>query len=991
MPTTPNGTFEDFLGDLLAFESGWDRARYDAGIIQDWQLDQWSRGTVGDFFPQYTSWSQLSDSEWEIMAYRSMNTFGFVGFQFGEALLIDLGYYDDDHYYGNGAATNTWDGAWTGKNGVESLEDFMTAEAQNVAIREAFGHNLKIIEAGLAAAGKSLDDYIGTTRTYTQNGVEVSVTLTLTGLLAGAHLRGAPATVNLLLSDVVSADEYGTSILQYIDQFGGFDAPEIAELIAYFDDRLTGDEGLGLPGSSNNGTANVTAESADVLITWAWGQDEVISDFDPATDTIFVDWFDAGQIDIQEVNGSVVFAVPSNNQTTTLAGVALADLSPANFTILDVTAAAEILGLIGTGDTTGDDTGDGDSDGDSGDGDTDNGDGGGDTPTDDGSSQDDAGNGSADVTAANADVVVTWAWGQNTIVGTFDPATDTIFVDWFRAGEVVFSDSDGGVVIDIPANNQTITLAGIVLADLSPANFTIKDLALASEIFGIIGTDGTGGDGGGDQSGDDDAPVMHMITLTSASKTIDDFDASKDMIHIEQGITDDRLVIADGNGGTTITVTDTDGAVTSTTVLIGIALSDLGLGNFSIAEQSALNEVASALGEAIEQPTGTSGKPIVYDNDGSAPPTVTGDTAAGGVTYRADYHADDIVGFDPSRDQLDFGDTSVHNLIITKTPDGELVIDNPWWVEMQIVQGVDIGSLTMENFGVVGNEHLRQDIGGVMSWEFGVGPRDADTVYIRSHEYGLETVIDDFDPSTMTISFLYYGTRERLSVEETDQGLVISTYPSGQTFTFTGLALADLQPGNLAFHHDQVIEDNLEAPFGFSQDDVTLVSREELLTPEGPQGQITDGHQTRTGVGAPGSDDSPTDDGSGGTGDDTGDGGSDGGGTGSDGGGDQSDGQIDTHHLTWNWAKTEVISGFAASEDVLDFGSLSAGIVSVSELDGDLLFEVLGNGGHVYIVEDVQAEDLTAANLTAPNWSGVLTDSNGVFAQLTALGADDLL
>ena len=41
------------------------------------------------------------------MAYRSTNSFGFVGYQFGEALLIDLGYYDDDFYYGNGASTNT--------------------------------------------------------------------------------------------------------------------------------------------------------------------------------------------------------------------------------------------------------------------------------------------------------------------------------------------------------------------------------------------------------------------------------------------------------------------------------------------------------------------------------------------------------------------------------------------------------------------------------------------------------------------------------------------------------------------------------------------------------------------------------------------------------------------------------------------------------------------------------------------------------------------
>ena len=84
------GTFTDFLSALLAFESGWDRERYETGVIQDWQLNAWAGGEVTKFFPNYTSWGDLSDTEWESMAYRSQNSLGFVGFQFGEALLIDL-------------------------------------------------------------------------------------------------------------------------------------------------------------------------------------------------------------------------------------------------------------------------------------------------------------------------------------------------------------------------------------------------------------------------------------------------------------------------------------------------------------------------------------------------------------------------------------------------------------------------------------------------------------------------------------------------------------------------------------------------------------------------------------------------------------------------------------------------------------------------------------------------------------------------------------
>ncbi|MCA8884168.1 MAG: hypothetical protein KDA50_10565 [Rhodobacteraceae bacterium] len=223
-----NGTYAEFRNALRAFESGWDRARYDAGIIQDWQLDQWAGGPVSDFYAGYSSWADLTDAEWDAMSYMSTNSLGFVGYQFGEALLIDLGYYDDDVFYGNGAASNTWDGTWTGKNGVTSLSDFMTAEAQETAIQEAFGYNLKIIEDGLSQRGESLDDYLGTSRTYVDNGVSVTVVLTMTGIMAAAHLRGAWGTLALLQAGSVSTDENGTSILRYIDQFGGYDAPSTA-------------------------------------------------------------------------------------------------------------------------------------------------------------------------------------------------------------------------------------------------------------------------------------------------------------------------------------------------------------------------------------------------------------------------------------------------------------------------------------------------------------------------------------------------------------------------------------------------------------------------------------------------------------------------------------------------------------------------------------------------------------------------------------------
>jgi len=209
----------------------------------------------------------------------------------------------------------------------------------------------------------------------------------------------------------------------------------------------------------------------------------------------------------------------------------------------------------------------------------------------------------------------------------------------------------------------------------------------------------------------------------------------------------------------------------------------------------------------------------------------------------------DIVGFNPAIDRLDFGEISVHNLIVGKTAAGEVAIINPWaWTpEYQVLVGIGFDDLTLENYGIVGNEHLRQDLGGVISWELGVGPREAGTVYVRSHEYGVQERVENFDPAINKLSFLYFGTRERLSVEDTAEGVLISVEPTGQSVLLAGVAKAELVPANIEFHHDQIVEDQLEVPFGFTVEQVTMVSRSALLTPLAPEGAITDGHQTSPG------------------------------------------------------------------------------------------------------------------------------------------------
>lgn len=979
----PDGTFTQFLSALLAFESGWDRDRYDSGVIQDWQLDTWAQGSVTDFFPGYGSWGDLSDSEWEAMAYRSTNSLGFVGFQFGEALLIDLGYYDDDEFYGNGASTNTWDGTWTGKNGVNSLDGFMTKEAQTVAIQEAFGYNLEIIENGLQNAGQSLNDFIGQTTTYTDGtGATITIELTLTGILAAAHLRGAYGTLNLLLGGAVSTDEYGTSILQYIDQFGGYDSPAVSDMIAFFDDRKTGDEGLGAPsgttgGGTNvdgGGTANVDKDSADVVLTWSYGSDTQIDSFDPAADTIFVDWISAADLVITETNGSVVFSIPSNQQSLALTGVTLTDLSADNFTILDGTAAGEILGLIGDGTSSPTPNPD---------------------PTPEPKPAPDpdpeptpgpnaSGNpfDNPEITKQNADVVVTWAWGSSVVVDDFVPATDTIFFDWIGADALEISEVNGSVIIAVPSNNQTITLQGVTLAMLEAGNINALDATARDELATLIDADGGHG-------GDHGHTHMHVVVgYGTPGQVVDGFmPRMGDVIEIDADVAANDFEIFEESGnapGQTVRVSITVDGVTTQTIFTGFGLEDLSIANFSTDAQPVLNEIASAIGQEISTPN-SGGYTLTYDADGSNPAEATGSTEAGGRVFKADSNADDITDFNSAVDQLDFSGTSVHGMIVTKSPTGEIVIDSPWSEAAQIVQGVTYQDVTIDSFGVVGNEHFRQDMGGVISWEKGVGPRETDTVYVRSHEYGRTEVIDNFDPKSMKISFLYFGTRERLSVEDTADGLVISTLPSGQSFTLTGVSKADLIPGLVEFHFDQVMEDNLESPFGFDQNDVTLVDRTELLTPEAPAGATIDGFQTRTGD-LTGSiyDDGAGPDDNGGTPPDNGSGGAGAGVVVTLGVG------VDVVGIDWNWGVQTRVEGFDPSEDSFDFNALSGDHLALREVGGNLEIEVLGNGGNITTLVGIQAEDLTRSNLLADPNNSILDDSSPLFAQLTDLGFDPL-
>lgn len=157
--------------------------------------------------------------------YQFENPLSFIGkYQFGEILLIRLGYYKADVYYGRGTDKNYWRGTWTKKNGIDSKLKFLNSpNVQEEAIREAFRVYWKDINDILTQQGKSINNYLGQKKTFNDKGKSKTITVTLSGILAGAHLRGPDQVVDLLVKGKVYYDEFGTSILEYMEIFGGYD------------------------------------------------------------------------------------------------------------------------------------------------------------------------------------------------------------------------------------------------------------------------------------------------------------------------------------------------------------------------------------------------------------------------------------------------------------------------------------------------------------------------------------------------------------------------------------------------------------------------------------------------------------------------------------------------------------------------------------------------------------------------------------------------
>lgn len=157
--------------------------------------------------------------------YDAENPFGFIGkYQFGEAALFDLGYYGLDGSDSN-LFKNNWIGNWSGKNGINSKQDyFNNGSVQEIIIND--WHN--ILWGRIEFLG--LEKYEG----QILNGNLI----TFSGMLAASHLIGAGSTSSetsglkgYLLSGAVfsPADGNGTTANEYMTLFSGFQTPFTTE------------------------------------------------------------------------------------------------------------------------------------------------------------------------------------------------------------------------------------------------------------------------------------------------------------------------------------------------------------------------------------------------------------------------------------------------------------------------------------------------------------------------------------------------------------------------------------------------------------------------------------------------------------------------------------------------------------------------------------------------------------------------------------------
>ena len=102
-------------------------------------------------------------------------------------------------------------------------------------------------------------------------------------------------------------------------------------------------------GGGGSGTP-VVQGGTTTKITWSWGSNTVLN-FNPAADKLDFGWFQPTNFDIAETAGSTRITIAGNNQTYTLNGVALNEMSIGNIIALDAATMTKWRGALASATT----------------------------------------------------------------------------------------------------------------------------------------------------------------------------------------------------------------------------------------------------------------------------------------------------------------------------------------------------------------------------------------------------------------------------------------------------------------------------------------------------------------------------------------------------------------------------------------------------------------------------------------------------------------
>ena len=294
--------------------------------------------TYSDYYDQL-GWRESSSIPGGVQNYGAENSLHYIGkYQLSEVALIDAGYYTKSSKNYN----NDWTGIWTGKNGINSKEDFFNnGEVQEIAVREYSSKNWGYIKSKSLG---SLEKYEG----QILNGIKITVD----GMIAGSHLVGIGKLKIYLESggDIVPTDGNNVPITTYITELEGNQLPFTANHDG--NDTINGGSGNDtLNGGDGNDALNAGSGNDTYIFKGNFGSDIISGDHDG---TIIIDdqtisgdanlinastnIYQLGAFTIKASNGNLLISYNGNPNSKT---VTITDFTNGDFGINLTTAPIE--------------------------------------------------------------------------------------------------------------------------------------------------------------------------------------------------------------------------------------------------------------------------------------------------------------------------------------------------------------------------------------------------------------------------------------------------------------------------------------------------------------------------------------------------------------------------------------------------------------------------------------------------------------------------